>query len=72
MQVAPGERVLAWLPPAIPVRENVAIVFGTLLRGGDAAAVLARARRYLGTATDVLRLIAVLSGTDGGLIAGTQ
>jgi hypothetical protein len=62
-----GQRVLAWLPPTIPVRENVAAIFGTLLRDCDPAAVLPHARRYVGTATDVLRLISVLSGTDGSL-----
>jgi hypothetical protein len=62
-----GPRVLAWLPPTIPVRENVAAVFGTLLRECDPAAVLPHARRHVATATDVLRLIAVLSGTDGSL-----
>jgi len=63
--------VLSWLPAAIPVRENVATVFGTLLRTGDPAIVLEHARKYITTATDVLRLIAVLSGTDGSLIRET-
>jgi hypothetical protein len=62
-----GAGVLPWLPPAIPVRENVATVFGTLLQGLDPGAVLPHAQRFLKTATDVLRLVAVLSGTDGSL-----
>ena len=60
-------RVLEWLPEKIPVRENVAIVFGTLFQECSANDVLPVARRYMTTATDVLRFIAVLSGTDGSL-----
>ena len=62
-----GARVIPWLPTVIPVRENVACVFGTLFTICAPADVLLPARRYLGTATDVLRLIAVMSGTDGSL-----
>jgi hypothetical protein len=62
-----GVRALAWLPEVIPVRENVALVFGTLLPLLDADAVGAAARRFLATATDVLRVIAVLSGADPSL-----
>ncbi|MCB9706841.1 MAG: hypothetical protein H6711_33660 [Myxococcales bacterium] len=63
-----GERALAWLPAAIPVRENVAHVFGGLLRGGhDPARVLAAAAPHLRSATDVLRLIAAYSGADPSL-----
>ena len=63
--------VLAWLPAKIPVRENVAVVFGTLLQQLSPLTVLPRARPFLTTATDVLRLIAVLSGTDGSLLPET-
>ena len=59
--------VLPWLPQVIPVRENVAIVFGTLFKVCAAADVLPHAKRFMTTATDVLRFIAVLSGTDGSL-----
>lgn len=62
-----GDRVLAWLPAKIPVRENVAWIFGTLFHQCNADAVLAAARRFLTTATDVLRLIAVYSGADASL-----
>ncbi len=62
---------LAWLPAVIPVRENIAIIFGTLLQACSPDEVLPHARRYLGTATDVLRFIAVLSGTDGSLMRET-
>ncbi|MFE6836205.1 MXAN_6230/SCO0854 family RING domain-containing protein [Streptomyces sp. NPDC057705] len=52
------------LPADIPVRETKALVLGTLLPGApDRAALLGR----LDTATDVLRLLAVLSGGEAGL-----
>lgn len=60
-------QALAWIPAVIPVRENVAIVFGTLFQECKADEVLPVAARYITTATDVLRFIAVLSGTDGSL-----
>ena len=63
--------VLSWLPPSIPVRENVAVIFGTLFLHCDPAEVLPHARLYMKTATDVLRFIAVLSGTDGSLLRET-
>ncbi|MCW5802515.1 MAG: hypothetical protein KIT31_09010 [Deltaproteobacteria bacterium] len=64
------ERALPWLPEVIPVRENVAHVFGTLFRACDPAQVLTVAAPYLKTATDVLRLIAALSGADPSLQFG--
>jgi hypothetical protein len=60
--------VLAWTPPTIPVRENIAIVFGALLRDCPVDEVWPHAARHITTATDVLRCIAVMSGTDGSLI----
>ena len=60
--------VLSWLPTVIPVRENIANVFGTLFQNCDPAEVLPHARRHMQTATDVLRFVAVLSGTDGSLL----
>ncbi len=63
--------VLSWLPKAIPVRENVALVFGTLFGELAAGDVLPAARRFMTSATDVLRFIAVLSGCDGSLQAET-
>lgn len=62
-----GERVIAWTPERIPVRENRAHVFGTLLRQLPLERALAAARPHLGTATDLLRVIAVWSGADPGL-----
>lgn len=66
-----GMRVLDWLPETIPLRENIATIFGTLFAQCDPSSVLPHARRYLTTATDVLRLIAVYSGTDGSLLPET-
>lgn len=63
--------VLGWLPVKIPVRENIAVVFGTLFQELDASVVLPIARAYMTVATDVLRFIAVLSGTDGSLLPET-
>lgn len=63
---------LDWLPRAIPVRENVAIVFGTLFQREDPELVLPHARRFMTTATDVLRFLAVLSGADASLQGETK
>lgn len=62
-----GGKVLDWLPEQIPLKENVALVFGRLFALCPADAVLEKARAYIRTATDVLRLIAVHSGADAGL-----
>lgn len=62
-----GAQVLAWLPPAIPVRENIALIFGTLLQQLDPALVMAAAQPFFNSATDVLRLIAAYSGADPAL-----
>lgn len=62
-----GEPILSWLPDKIAVKENIALIFGGLFSVVDPAIVLPVAARYMKTATDVLRFIAVLSGTDGSL-----
>jgi hypothetical protein len=62
-----GAGVVAWLPPKITVKENSALVFGTLLQKLPPDIVIPIAREYLKTATDVLRMIAVLSGADASL-----
>ncbi len=62
-----GRAVIGWLPPVIPVRENVAHIFGALLRAGPAADVLAAAQPWLKTATDMLRVLAAMSGADPSL-----
>lgn len=66
-----GARVLPWLPGQIPVKENVAHIFGTLWQHCPPDAVLAAARPHLRTATDVLRMIAVMSGADASLMPQT-
>ncbi|MBK7537623.1 MAG: hypothetical protein IPI49_20070 [Myxococcales bacterium] len=75
------EQIVSWLPAQIPVRENLALVFGALLRGQvDAAraasrsaapqirALFAAARAHFNSATDVLRLIAAFSGAPVALM----
>ncbi|MER5732130.1 MXAN_6230/SCO0854 family RING domain-containing protein [Streptomyces sp. NPDC002138] len=57
------------LPAEIPVRETKALVLATLLADpGAREAVRPLLRDRLTTATDVLRLLAVLSGGDPGLL----
>ena len=58
---------LEWIPDEIPVKETAAIVLGTLFRVCDPDAVMSVARRYLKTATDVLRFLASYSGADPSL-----
>ncbi|MES2297294.1 MAG: MXAN_6230/SCO0854 family RING domain-containing protein [Pseudomonadota bacterium] len=66
-----GADVLPSLPATIPVRENIAHVFGTLLRQCGPAVTMPAAAPYMNTATDVLRLIASYSGADPGLLPQT-
>lgn len=65
-----GAAVIPWLPDRIPVKENLALVVGTLLQVLPPDQVLPVARRMLATATDVMRVVAVWSGADASL-AGT-
>ncbi|MBK9370865.1 MAG: hypothetical protein IPN01_31990 [Deltaproteobacteria bacterium] len=68
-----GLTLLAWLPEQIPVKENLAIVLGGLLKAHpNDTAVHAQLSARLKTATDVLRVIAVLSGADVSLQAKTK
>ncbi|MEZ4301234.1 MAG: MXAN_6230/SCO0854 family RING domain-containing protein [Polyangiaceae bacterium] len=60
-------QALTWVPDKIPVRENVALVFASLFGRIEARAVLPVAARHLRTATDVLRFLAVFSGSDASL-----
>ncbi|MFZ6640862.1 MXAN_6230/SCO0854 family RING domain-containing protein [Undibacterium sp. TC4M20W] len=62
-----GMAVIPWLPQVIPVRENIALLFGNLLKQCEPALVMDAAKSYIGTATDVLRLIAAYSGADPAL-----
>lgn len=61
------ESIIPHVPATIPVRENMAIVFGTLLGHCEPEAVLPQALSQLKTATDLLRVIAVMSGADASL-----
>lgn len=63
-----GQPVLGWLPEKIPVKENVALIFGSLFLVLEPSVVLPVAEKHLRTATDVLRFLAVLSGADAGLL----
>ncbi|WP_309242776.1 MXAN_6230/SCO0854 family RING domain-containing protein [Streptomyces sp. KAI 90] len=57
------------LPQDIPVRETKALVLGALVRRAPSRPALRRLlAERLTTATDVLRLLAVLSGGDAGLV----
>jgi hypothetical protein len=67
-----GEAVLPWLPATIPVRQNVANVFGTLCRRLPAVEVLKYAAPHLRTATDMLRLLAVWAGASAALEPTTR
>jgi hypothetical protein len=59
--------VLAWLPAVIPVKENVALIFGALLQLRPHEEILPAARPHLKTATDVLRLLVAYCGADPSL-----
>ncbi|MCP3097878.1 hypothetical protein LZ198_03200 [Myxococcus sp. K15C18031901] len=63
-----GVRVLAWLPPRIPVKETLAHVLGLLLRDARVAGdVLASAATHVKTATDVLRVLVARAGGNPDL-----
>jgi hypothetical protein len=66
------ERVIPWVPEGIPVKENMAVIFGTLFRECTPDAVLPAAKEHLRTATDVLRLVAVYSGAKAALQGETK
>lgn len=61
------------LPEDIPVRETKALVLGALVReAADGVPVGKLLAERLTTATDVLRLLAVLSDGDAGLVTPTR
>ncbi|MCC7074722.1 MAG: hypothetical protein IT383_25660 [Deltaproteobacteria bacterium] len=62
-----GARVLPWLPESIVVRENVAWVFGTLMTELPPLDVVPSAAPFIKSATDVLRILAVLCGAAPAL-----
>ncbi|MFD2765963.1 MXAN_6230/SCO0854 family RING domain-containing protein [Micromonospora eburnea] len=58
-----------WLPDEVPVRETRALLLDRLLAGPvEPAPTAALLDRYVTTATDVLRLLAVRDGGDPGLV----
>lgn len=62
-------RVLPWIPERIPVKETMALVFGTLLRlSGSPEETLRTAAPHLRTATDVLRVLCVWMGGAADLL----
>jgi hypothetical protein len=61
------EHVLPWLPERITVKENMAIIVGTLFKLLSPDAALPAVRAHLRTATDVLRVIAGYSGANVAL-----
>ncbi|MCB1216315.1 hypothetical protein KDL44_02920 [bacterium] len=62
-----GEDCPALLPDEFPLRENMAIVVGTLLRMLDSEDARSKLTACMRSATDVLRVIAVYSGADASL-----
>ncbi|QKV96485.1 hypothetical protein HUT19_36220 [Streptomyces sp. NA02950] len=64
-----GRADLEWLPTTLPGRETKARVLAWLLRAPETRAqVLPEVAARLDTATDILRLLAVWSGGDPGLV----
>ncbi len=61
------DRVLPWLPERIVVKENMAIIVGTLFKLLSPDVVLPAVRAHLRTATDVLRVLAAYSGASVAL-----
>ena len=63
------QQILEWLPAVIPLKENMATVFGTMLKimPDSAESVFSAATPYLRGATDLLRLIAVFMDASPGL-----
>lgn len=66
---AMGPRTVHWLPIRIPVKETMAIVLARLwMVAPDRLAMVDATRGHLTTATDVLRVAAVLLGGNPGLV----
>ncbi len=64
-----GPKVVSWLPPKIAVKESLAITLARFwLAAPDRAAMVRATQTYLRTATDVLRIAAVLMGADPALV----
>jgi Prokaryotic RING finger family 4 len=66
---AMGPKTVQWLPARIPVKETMAIALARLwMVAPDRTAMLRATRGHLTTATDVLRVAAVLLGGNPGLV----
>ncbi|HEX4422969.1 MAG TPA: MXAN_6230/SCO0854 family RING domain-containing protein [Kofleriaceae bacterium] len=66
---AMGPKTVRWLPARIPVKETMAIVVARLwMVAADRAAMVNTTHAHLATATDVLRVAAVLLGGNPGLV----
>jgi len=66
---AMGPKAVHWLPIHIPARETMAVVLARLwMVAPDRAAMVAATRAHLTTATDVLRVAAVLLGGNPALV----
>lgn len=66
-----GKAILGFVPARIAVKENTAILLGTLLQRLPVDEVSDAAATHLQTATDVLRVIAGYSDADVSLAANT-
>ncbi len=67
-----GDKLLSWLPQTFESRQMQAVVLDKLMNVlTDENACMDVLRRYLKNATDVLRLIAVMSGENGTLMPHT-
>jgi hypothetical protein len=60
-----------WLPEDIPLKENLALVLGRMLKHGQLDELLPLLQTRMRTATDVLRLIAAYSDADAALQGAT-
>jgi hypothetical protein len=66
---AMGPKAAVWLPPRIPVKETMAIAVARLwLVSPDRTVMVKATQGHLRTATDVLRVAAVLMGADPALV----
>jgi hypothetical protein len=66
---AMGPRTVQWLPASIPNKERMAIALARLwMVAPDRTAMMEATRAHLASATDVLRVAAVLFGGNPGLV----
>lgn len=65
-----NDNMIAFIPDAIPMKENLALIAGLLIQFTDDADVVLS--KHFKTATDVLRLAVQLSGGDVSLAAKTR